>query len=649
LDYLVTFYTANQPANLASYCLSIAELLEYFALALMLHEKLVFKHYSLPIIPNMSTIPIVAKDLFTWDPVSNTYVKLPSCDVAAVAGGLQSGSGNAGSGNIPITLTSLLNRRKDYGQSEVKEKQSQTPQGSGADFSQSYKSKSINQTHVRRHQSQDRSPSYNNSRYSPVSRHQRQNENSPSGSPGNRNSPGNYRSSRHENSPGKLQNGGFYRANRPPEDGGSALKFNKHESGHQRRDRESHSEKLNHHGVTMRDQSQILKGRKKKKIFRNSLTFPVDLCDLETGEKTNITDHSNSGQNGTKKKTKKSKRFCDIHGPRRGSGQGTIPGFDFHKESSPSLYDNLLVCTCKSRRTKRPDPEGGSSILPYKKQTEYDKIIYNDDPIFSDYGGDDDDDTVEEQIRTESERYHKRSHHSDIFAAAQMVNSNNMLKFAIIGTELTNIINIIRRSEGEVQALTRRIRLLEEDFEQTETRLQSASEKLEEASKAADESERARKVLENRQINDDERIASLDKELEDTIFQGEEADRKYEEAARKLAVTEVDLERAEARLEAAEAKILELEEELKVVGNNMKSLEISEQEASQREDSYEESIRDLTARLKDAENRATEAERTVSKLQKEVDRLEDELLAEKEKYKGISEDLDTTFAELAGF
>nr|AHL30199.1 NF1 [Urechis unicinctus] len=127
------------------------------------------------------------------------------------------------------------------------------------------------------------------------------------------------------------------------------------------------------------------------------------------------------------------------------------------------------------------------------------------------------------------------------------------------------------------------------------------------------------------------------------------SDHKFEEAARKLAITEVDLERAEARLEAAEAKILELEEELKVVGNNMKSLEISEQEASQREDSYEESIRDLTARLKDAENRAAEAERTVSKLQKEVDRLEDELLAEKEKYKTISEELGTTFAELAGF
>ena len=38
--------------------------------------------------------------------------------------------------------------------------------------------------------------------------------------------------------------------------------------------------------------------------------------------------------------------------------------------------------------------------------------------------------------------------------------------------------------------MTRRIRLLEDDLEVTETRLQDASSKLEEASKAADESER---------------------------------------------------------------------------------------------------------------------------------------------------------------
>ena len=42
-----------------------------------------------------------------------------------------------------------------------------------------------------------------------------------------------------------------------------------------------------------------------------------------------------------------------------------------------------------------------------------------------------------------------------------------------------------------MQTLTKRVRQLEEDFEQTETRLHTASEKFAEASKAADESERS--------------------------------------------------------------------------------------------------------------------------------------------------------------
>jgi tropomyosin-1 len=45
--------------------------------------------------------------------------------------------------------------------------------------------------------------------------------------------------------------------------------------------------------------------------------------------------------------------------------------------------------------------------------------------------------------------------------------------------------------------------------------------------------------------------------------------------------------------------LAELEEELKVVGNNMKMLEISEQEALSREESYDEQIRELSHRLKE--------------------------------------------------
>merc|ERR1711893_503368 len=93
--------------------------------------------------------------------------------------------------------------------------------------------------------------------------------------------------------------------------------------------------------------------------------------------------------------------------------------------------------------------------------------------------------------------------------------------------ELEEEKNRRNEAEGEVQALTRRIRLLEEDFEQTEGRLTSATEKLEEASKAADESERGRKVLENRNITDEERILQLEKELEEAKYIAEDADHKY--------------------------------------------------------------------------------------------------------------------------
>uniref|UniRef100_A0A1I8JLY8 Tubulin-specific chaperone A n=1 Tax=Macrostomum lignano TaxID=282301 RepID=A0A1I8JLY8_9PLAT len=75
--------------------------------------------------------------------------------------------------------------------------------------------------------------------------------------------------------------------------------------------------------------------------------------------------------------------------------------------------------------------------------------------------------------------------------------------------------------------------------------------------------------------------------------------------------------------------------------------------------SYEETIRNLSERrLKTAEQRATEAEKAgLPKLQseveptggKELDEAEDELLSEKERYKGISEELDQTFAELTGY
>jgi tropomyosin-1 len=88
--------------------------------------------------------------------------------------------------------------------------------------------------------------------------------------------------------------------------------------------------------------------------------------------------------------------------------------------------------------------------------------------------------------------------------------------------------------------------------------------------------------------------------------------------AKRLQQCEAELERAEERAETGETKIMELEEELRVVGNNLKSLEVSEEKANQREQAYKEQIKSLTTKLKQAEARAEFAERSVQKLQKEV-------------------------------
>nr|XP_045617622.1 tropomyosin isoform X6 [Procambarus clarkii] len=248
-------------------------------------------------------------------------------------------------------------------------------------------------------------------------------------------------------------------------------------------------------------------------------------------------------------------------------------------------------------------------------------------------------------------RYKRRCSDYPGFAfGSSIFSSNTMMKFSIIKNELHNIMNVqLKRAEGEVAALNRRIQLLEEDLERSEERLNTATTKLAEASQAADESERARKCLENRANMEDDRVGILETQLAQAKHIAEEADKKYEEVARKLAMVEADLERAEERAETGESKIVELEEELRVVGNNLKSLEVSEEKANQREEAYKEQIKTLANKLKAAEARAEFAERSVQKLQKEVDRLEDELVNEKEKYKSITDELDQTFSELSGY
>merc|ERR1712080_23361 len=130
--------------------------------------------------------------------------------------------------------------------------------------------------------------------------------------------------------------------------------------------------------------------------------------------------------------------------------------------------------------------------------------------------------------------------------------------------------------------------------ERSEERLGTCTTKLAEASHSADESERVRKVLENRSNLEDDRVQILEAQLHQAKLIAEEADRKYDEAVRKLVILESDLERAEERAGCGEGKIVELEEELRVVGNNLKSREVSVEKACAKEETFEIQLRRLT-------------------------------------------------------
>merc|ERR1719187_977881 len=73
------------------------------------------------------------------------------------------------------------------------------------------------------------------------------------------------------------------------------------------------------------------------------------------------------------------------------------------------------------------------------------------------------------------------------------------------------------------------------------------------------------------------------------------------------------------------SSVKELEEELKIVGKNMRELEVSENRALTAEEENDRTIRDLTNKLKISEKKASEFEMMSGKLLKDVEKLEKQL------------------------
>merc|ERR1712219_91536 len=221
------------------------------------------------------------------------------------------------------------------------------------------------------------------------------------------------------------------------------------------------------------------------------------------------------------------------------------------------------------------------------------------------------------------------------------------LEAATIGLEEAEKQQLI--NEEDVSALQRRSSLLDDDVARSESRLQVESAKLAEAAAAAEAVEIQRKTLETKSFVNDERMDTLEENIEAAREVALKSTRNAEEAGRKLNMTQVEFDRTTEKAKEAEQKIDELEEQLNVVGQNMKTLELSETNALKRHEEAEEKIRDLTMNLKFAEIQAAAAEREAAKLQQELDLLVADLNEWKERYGEICVELEQTFNEMAGY
>ena len=123
----------------------------------------------------------------------------------------------------------------------------------------------------------------------------------------------------------------------------------------------------------------------------------------------------------------------------------------------------------------------------------------------------------------------------------------------------------------------------------------------------------------------------------------EDSEMKYEDIFRKLRTLETELNLANERAGAVENKIIQLEEELRVVGQNLQTLEVAEEKSKDREDAYQKNMLDLRNRLQTAVQREENATMNIGRLNIKIDRNEESLLQEKMKIKKVSDDLTGVF------
>lgn len=210
-----------------------------------------------------------------------------------------------------------------------------------------------------------------------------------------------------------------------------------------------------------------LKSGTRKKTRKVGLTVDDDFDDNASVSSSMSSASEHSVKSDTKIKKVK-KHHCDVHSKSSKTkgkdnclkvdsdqlGIGTN-GVDTTVDGRETVESGEPKCTCRKNaknksqskaKVTRPEPEGSLLSDPSKLsfRDDLERVIYGSDPLFSDV--EDEDPSLEDQIRAESERFHRRIiDPENIFSAVQMLNTNTMMKLAIIQTELKNVKDVSLR------------------------------------------------------------------------------------------------------------------------------------------------------------------------------------------------------------
>jgi len=205
---------------------------------------------------------------------------------------------------------------------------------------------------------------------------------------------------------------------------------------------------------------------------------------------------------------------------------------------------------------------------------------------------------------------------------------------------------MFKEVEADIAALSRRIMLMEEESKKSEETLAGTVTKLALSSKEADGILKKVKVYESKCMNNEVSIEEYDKNLRQTTKMASDNEQKLDELSRKLGVQEDELKRAIERAIVAENKLKGIEEELQAVGENMKSLEKSAEKAVEREEKLKDKILQIQHKYKAAEGRFEYGEMNITKLNQRIDDIEDEIYREKLKIKRCADEMGDTFDDM---